>query len=64
VGLAGDGCWSVRVECPGRAPVEVSGLPYSGGEAFKAVEWLGFCSTSTRKAAFYLDDFAFGEIEK
>jgi hypothetical protein len=31
-----------------------------GERDFEAMEWRGFCSTATRSAAYYLDDFVFG----
>jgi len=30
-------------------------------DAFRSMEWLGFCSTAKSKAAYFLDDFTFGE---
>jgi hypothetical protein len=60
VGPAADGRWSVRVARAGQPDAEAAGLPFAS-EAFKAVEWLGFCSTAKNKSAFYLDDFVFGE---
>lgn len=52
--------WSVRVEREGAAPVSVEGLLFAN-DAFRAVEWLGFCSMAKEAVAYYLDDFAFGE---
>jgi hypothetical protein len=40
--------------------VEVADLRFNS-DAFRAVEWLGFCSTARKNVAYYLDDFEFGE---
>ncbi len=57
------GRWSVTVVRAGQPPVTVSDLRMASGD-FEAMEWLGFCSTATRSAAYYLDDFVFGEKKK
>lgn len=62
VGPAGSGTWSVRVEREGAPASEVEGLLFNS-DRFRAVEWLGFCSTAKRDVAYYLDDFVFGEKE-
>jgi hypothetical protein len=40
--------------------VVVSDL-YLCSSEWKAMEWLGFCSTAKSAVAYYLDDFVFGE---
>ena len=57
------GRWSVTVARAGQPPVTVSDLRMAS-EDFEDMEWLGFCSTATRSAAYYLDDFVFGEKEE
>lgn len=52
--------WSVRIERSGVPAAEVTDLPFAS-DAFRAMEWLGFCSTSRKSVAYYLDDFEFGE---
>ncbi len=54
--------WSVTIERDGASAVTASDLPLAS-DAFRAMEWLGFCSTATRNTAYYLDDFAFGAKE-
>jgi hypothetical protein len=54
--------WSVKIVRDGSPAVEASELPLAS-DAFRVVEWLGFCSTAKRAVAYYLDDFAFGERE-
>lgn len=60
VGPTADGTWSVKVMRAGQPDVELTGLLFASAE-FRAMEWLGFCSTAQKKTAFYLDDFYFGE---
>jgi hypothetical protein len=62
VGTEEDGTWSVQVERDGAALSQAAGLAFCS-DRFRAVEWLGFCSTAKRDVAYYLDDFAFGEAE-
>lgn len=60
VGPKGNGTWSVKVEREGAPASEAAGLLFNS-DLFRAVEWLGFCSTAKRDVAYYLDDFEFGE---
>lgn len=60
VGPTAGGTWSVKVTRAGQPDLELTGLLFAS-EDFKAIEWLGFCSTAQKKTAFYLDDFYFGE---
>jgi hypothetical protein len=60
VGSHDTGLWSVKVARAGQPDVEVSDL-YLCNPAWKAMEWLGFCSTAKSAVAFYLDDFLFEE---
>ena len=60
VGSRATGQWSVKVTRAGQPDIEVSDLSVCN-PAWKAMEWLGFCSTAKNAVAFYLDDFMFGE---
>ncbi len=60
VGPNATGRWSVKVTRAGRPDVVVSDLLFAS-DAFRSMEWLGFCSTAKSKAAYFLDDFTFGE---
>ena len=62
VGSRATGQWSVKVARAGQPDVTVSDLYLSNPE-WRAMEWLGFCSTAKSAVAYYLDDFAFGEKE-
>ncbi len=62
VGARDTRMWSARIEPQGAPAVEVAGLLFAN-DAFRAAEWLGFCSTAKRATAYYLDDFEFGERE-
>jgi hypothetical protein len=63
VGGGAEGQWSVKVARPGQPDVEVTDL-YVSNPAWKAMEWLGFCSTAKSAVAYYLDDFVFGTKEE
>ncbi len=54
------GMWSVKLARAGQPDVAVADL-YLSNPAWRAMEWLGFCSTAKSKVAYYLDDFVFGE---
>ena len=60
VGSRATGQWSVKVARAGQPDVVVSDL-YLCSSEWKAMEWLGFCSTAKSAVAYYLDDFVFGE---
>ena len=60
VGQHSTGQWSVKTARAGQPDVTVSDLLFVS-DAFKAMEWLGFCSTAKSRAAYYLDDFVVGE---
>ena len=60
VGSHASGLWSVKVARAGQPDVVASDL-YLSNPAWRAMEWLGFCSTAKSAVAYYLDDFEFGE---
>jgi len=59
VGGRASGLWSVKVTRAGQPDVVCDDLRFSS-DAFRSMEWLGFCSIATKKVAYYLDDFEFG----
>ncbi|MBP5320462.1 MAG: right-handed parallel beta-helix repeat-containing protein [Kiritimatiellae bacterium] len=62
--LGGDGgTWSVRVTQEGKTLGQAEKL-LPPDAAFRKLEWVGFGNNATVKTAFYLDDFAFGPVEK
>jgi hypothetical protein len=60
VGSYASGLWSVKLARAGQPDIVVADLYLSSPE-WKAMEWLGFCSTAKSAVAYYLDDFMFGE---
>ena len=60
VGRHYTGLWSVKVARAGQPDIVVADLYVSNPE-WRAMEWLGFCSTAKSSVAYYLDDFVFGE---
>jgi hypothetical protein len=56
-GLGGKstGTWDLAVTLPGQEPKRFPGLP-NGKADWTALQWLGFSSTATDKAVFYLDN--------
>ena len=60
VGPRATGQWSVKLARAGQPEVAVTDLLFAS-DAFKAMEWLGFCSTAKGSTAYYLDDFFVGE---
>ncbi|OIO99109.1 MAG: hypothetical protein AUJ96_20025 [Armatimonadetes bacterium CG2_30_66_41] len=47
--------YSVTLTTPGQDPVQTNDLAWTGDE-FHALQWLGFVSTATTDAVFYVDD--------
>ncbi len=60
VGSHYTGQWSVKIARAGQPDVAVADL-YVCSPAWRAMGWLGFCSTAKSSVAYYLDDFVFGE---
>lgn len=48
------GTWQLAVTLPGQPPQVFADLP--ADEAFRELRWLGWSSTATERAVFYLDD--------
>jgi hypothetical protein len=57
LGQAETGSWTLKVTLPGQSAREFTGLA-PGSAKFKKLTWLGFSSTATNTAVFYLDNFA------
>jgi 3D (Asp-Asp-Asp) domain-containing protein len=55
LGAKATSTWDLAVTAPGQPPKELKGLT-NGSPEFKALEWLGFCSTAKDKTVFWLDN--------
>lgn len=55
VGEQADGAWSLTVTLPGAEPRRFEGLE-TGSPKFKNLTWVGWSSTATEKAVYYLDN--------
>ncbi len=58
-----DGRWSVRIDRDGKTIGQAENLLPLDAD-FRKMQWLGFGNNATTQTAFYLDDFAFGEVEE
>lgn len=54
--------WRLRVQPLGGEPQVIADLPLAG-KAFAALHWLGFVSTATETAVFYLDNVRLQAVE-
>ena len=60
VGAYATGLWTVKIVRVGQPDIVVTDLNLCNPE-WKAMEWVGFCSTAKNAVAYYLDDFQFEE---
>ncbi len=54
--------YSVTISVPGEAREQFDDIPFTG-EGFRELHWLGFVSTATGKAVFYLDNVRVQPVE-
>ena len=55
LGAKANGTWDLTVTVPGQPPKSLKGLKVNS-PAWKALNWLGFCSMAKDKTVFYLDN--------
>ena len=58
LGQAAAGAWTLLVTLPGQAPQTFPNLPCD--PKFRELQWLGFVSSATEKAVFYVDNVGIG----